>query len=277
MTGPFKVALVQCCSGPGPGKNLAAVSEMVRRARLDDGADMVMLPETVNMIEPDRRARLRKAHAQDDDPSLAAYRALAAETGAWILLGSLALKGAPGAERLVNRCFLIDAGGGIVASYDKIHMFDVDLGGGEVYRESKTYDAGGQARVAETPWGRFGLSICYDLRFPRLYRALAEAGARFLSIPAAFTVPSGKAHWHVLQRARAIENGCFVLAPAQCGQNAPGRATYGHSLAVNPWGEIIADGGEDVGWTTVTIDPAEIDAARAKIPSLANERTFDGP
>jgi predicted amidohydrolase len=198
---------------------------------------------------------------------------LARNYGIYLHVGSLALKVSP--DKAVNRGFLIDPRGDIVARYDKIHMFDVDLEGGESYRESRNYRPGDLAVLADLPWGRLGLTICYDLRFPALYRALAEAGASFLSIPSAFTKSTGEAHWHVLIRARAVENGCFVLAAAQAGKHENGRETYGHSLAVNPWGRIIGDGGTAPGVTFADVDVSEIAAARARIPSLQHGRRFE--
>ena len=201
----------------------------------------------------------------------------------WLLIGSLAidLSREPGEiegeRRLANRSYLIDPNGAIVARYDKVHMFDVDLAGGESYRESNAFRPGGQSVLAETPWGILGMTVCYDLRFPHLYRALAQAGADFLAIPSAFTVPTGKAHWHVLMRARAIENGCYVFAPAQWGEHAEGRRTYGHSLIVDPWGEIVADGGEGVGIISARIDAAAIAKARRMVPSLKHDRPFTQP
>jgi deaminated glutathione amidase len=214
---------------------------------------------------------------------LAALREVAQETGVWLLIGSLAIdlsreRGtAEGERRLANRSYLVDPGGGVVARYDKIHMFDVDLAGGESYRESNAFRPGGRAVLAETPWGVLGMTVCYDLRFPHLYRALAQAGADFLAIPSAFTVPTGKAHWHVLMRARAIENGCFVFAPAQWGEHAEGRRTYGHSLIVDPWGEVLADAGEGVGIVSARIDLAAIAKARRMVPSLQHDRPFTKP
>jgi predicted amidohydrolase len=246
-----------------------------------------MTPEASNLIESGRRRR-DKARREADDPFLAGMRELARELGAWLLLGSLVIDpagesgadpggGGGGEERLANRSFLIDGAGAIVARYDKIHMFDIDLPGGESYRESNAYRPGSQTVVAETPWGRLGMSVCYDVRFPHLYRALAQAGADFLTVPSVFTVPTGKAHWQVLLRARAIENGCFVFAPAQWGEHAAGRRSYGHSLIVDSWGEIMADGGEEVGIITARIDPARIAEARGMVPSLTHDRAFTPP
>ncbi|MEA3067004.1 MAG: deaminated glutathione amidase [Sphingomonadales bacterium] len=281
MSGAFNAACVQFTAGPDPAPNLQQVSELIRRAR-GAGADLIMTPEVSNFIESGRRRR-DKARHEADDPFLAGMRELARETGAWILVGSLVIDpaGEPGAEaseeRLANRSFLIDAQGAIVARYDKIHMFDIDLPGGESYRESNAYRPGGRSVVAETPWGRLGMTVCYDLRFPHLYRALAQAGADFLAVPSVFTVPTGTAHWHVLLRARAIENGCFVFAPAQWGEHAGGRRSYGHSLIVDPWGAVLADGGEETGIITAQIDPARIAKARGMVPSLQHDRRFAPP
>jgi predicted amidohydrolase len=209
---------------------------------------------------------------EDDDRSLKAYRELARELKIHLHIGSLALKAS--AERAVNRSFLIGPDGGILARYDKIHMFDIDLGNGESYRESANYQPGEVAVVADLPWGRIGLTICYDLRFPALYRALAESGAIFLTVPAAFTQKTGEAHWHTLLRARAIENGCFVFAAAQGGVHENKRETFGHSLIIDPWGEIIAEGGTEPGLILATIDPAKVASVRQKVPSLQHGRRF---
>ena len=210
---------------------------------------------------------------EDDDKSLAAFRELARKLGIYLHVGSLAIKVSP--DKAANRSFLIGRNGEIVARYDKIHMFDVDLANGESYRESRNYRPGEIAVVANLPWGRLGLSVCYDLRFPTLYRALAEAGSSFLAIPSAFTRQTGEAHWHVLMRARAIENGAFVFAAAQGGRHENGRETFGHSLIVDPWGRILAEGGTEPGVVTAVIDPAEVAAARARIPSLQHGRRFE--
>ena len=281
MSTIFSAACVQFTAGPDPEPNLRAVCDLVRRAR-DDGADFIMTPEASNFIETGKRRR-EKARPEADDPFLAGMRALAKESGAWLLLGSLVIdpKGEPGAEageaRLANRSFLVDPVGAVVARYDKIHMFDIDLPGGERYRESNAYRPGGSGTVAATPWGRLGMTICYDVRFPHLYRALAQAGADFLTVPSVFTVPTGSAHWHVLLRARAIENGCFVFAPAQWGEHAAGRRSYGHSLIVDPWGEVLADAGEGVGIISARIDPARIAEVRRMVPSLRHDRPFTPP
>ena len=271
---PFTVACIQTNSAREPDVNIRAASDLVRRAR-DAGAEFVLLPEIVNMIEPKRELLLAKARPEADDPALAAFRALARETGAWLLVGSLAVRREGENEKLANRSFLLAPDGEVRARYDKIHMFDVDLGAGERYQESRTYRPGDRAVTADLPWGRLGMTVCYDVRFPHLYRALAHRGAGFFSVPSSFTRPTGRAHWHVLLRARAIENGCFVFAPAQCGEHAEGRKTYGHSLIVDPWGEVLADGGEETGVVTARIDPGLVAEARAKIPALASDRPFD--
>jgi len=276
----MKAALVQITSSDDPAANLIATEALIREAAAA-GADIALTPEVTNIVSASRTRQNEVLRHEDDDATLARLRAVAAETGIWISLGSLALLSDDPEGRFVNRQFLIDGTGGIVASYDKIHMFDVELGGEESYRESKGYRPGETAVVSDTPWGRFGLTTCYDMRFPALYRALAGAGAVILTVPSAFTVPTGRAHWEVLLRARAIETGCFVLAAAQWGTHAATRGrvreTWGHSLAVNPWGEVIADAGEGAGITLVEIDPAEAAAARVKIPSLANARRFALP
>ena len=271
----FVAACVQLNSGREIEPNIRVASDLVRRAR-DAGAALIMTPEVSDMIEPKRPARLEKARDEANHPMLAAFRDLARETGAHLLLGSIMLR-ETGAERLCNRSFLIAPDGAIAARYDKIHMFDVDLPGGESYRESAVFRPGETAVTAPLPWGTLGMTICYDLRFPHLYRALAQGGADFLSIPAAFTVPTGTAHWHVLMRARAIENGCFVFAPAQSGEHAEGRRTYGHSLIVAPWGEVLAEAPDGPGFITATVDPALVATARHAVPSLRHDRLFAGP
>jgi predicted amidohydrolase len=268
----FKVALVQMRSGRDPAANLASVLAAVEQAR-DAGADYLQTPEMTNIMEVKRDQLFAKIAAEESDPALATLREVARKLSMYIHIGSLAIKASP--EKAVNRSFLIDRKGEIVARYDKIHMFDVDLAGGESYRESNTYRAGDLAVVADLPWGRLGLTVCYDLRFPALYRALAEAGASFLSIPSAFTRQTGEAHWHVLMRARAIENGCFVLAAAQGGRHENGRETFGHSLVIDPWGRIVAEGGTEPGVIVAEVDPAEVAAARARIPSLQHGRRFE--
>ncbi len=275
MSKVFQAACVQLTSGPEIEANIAAASYLVRRAR-DQGADFILTPEVSDMIEPKRALALDKARPESEHRMLNDFRALARETGAWLLLGSAVLRD-PGAELLSNRSFLIAPSGEIAQRYDKIHMFDVDLQSGESHRESKAYRAGAGAALAELPWGMLGMTVCYDLRFPHLYRALAKAGADFLSVPSAFTVPTGKAHWHVLLRARAIETGCFVFAPAQCGEHGGGRRTYGHSLMISPWGEILAEAADGPGFIVAAIDPAKIAEARRAIPALSHDRPFAAP
>jgi predicted amidohydrolase len=270
----FTAACVQLNAQREFAPNIAAAGDLIRRAR-DAGADFIATPEITAMFEPKRDQHLAKATDEAANPALAAFRAMAKETGAWLLIGSMAIK--LEAARLANRSFLIAPDGEIVARYDKIHMFDVDLKNGESYRESALYRPGETATLAELPWGVLGMTICYDLRFPYLYRTLAQAGAEFLAIPSAFTVPTGRAHWHVLQRARAIENACFVVAPAQWGEHAEGRKTYGHSLIIDPWGEVLADAGEGVGFITAEIDPAKIAEARYMVPSLRHDRAVLAP
>jgi len=271
MGAPFNLALVQTNSGNQVGPNVIAVGEMIRAAR-GAGADLVMLPETVSLMETRSKLVFEQVRPQDEDEALMAFRALADELGIWLHTGSLPIRLSD--TRIANRSFLLDPSGAIKATYDKIHMFDVDLPGGESYRESKNYQPGERAVLADLPWGKLGLTICYDLRFPHLYRALAKAGADFICVPAAFTRVTGQAHWHVLLRARAIETGCFVFAAAQTGTHQNGRQTFGHSLIIDPWGEIIADGGEEVGIITARIDPAKVAEARGRVPSLEHDRDY---
>jgi predicted amidohydrolase len=275
VSGSFTAACLQLTSAREVDPNIATVRDLARRAR-DRGADLIMTPEVTDMIEPRRDQVFAKAKPEADHAMLAACRDVARETGAWFLLGSAVVKLSDD-PRVANRSFLIAPDGAIAARYDKIHMFDVDLETGESYRESKSYRPGEAAVVADLPWGKLGMSICYDLRFADLYRALALAGASFLSIPSAFTVPTGGAHWHVLMRARAIENFCFVFAPAQSGEHAGGRKTYGHSLIVAPWGEILAEAEDGPGFITATIDVAKVAEARRAVPSLSHDRPFAPP
>jgi predicted amidohydrolase len=274
MSAAFKVACVQLNAARDIAPNIAAASTLIRAAKAQ-GAQFILTPENTGMIEPKRPQMLEKAKPEAEHPAVAAFSGLAAELGVWLLIGSLQIK--LDAATCANRSFLFDDRGRVVARYDKIHMFDVDLKAGESYRESKTFRPGERAVVADTPWGKVGLTVCYDLRFAYLYRALAQAGAAFLTVPSAFTVPTGQAHWHTLLRARAIETGSFVFAPAQCGEHAEGRKTYGHSLIVAPWGEVLADGGEEPGVITADIDPAKVAEARAMIPALTHDRRFSGP
>ena len=271
---PFRAACVQLTSDRDPDKTFPTAAVLVREAAAR-GASLVMTPEVTPMLEPRGRLVLEKARPEADDEWLPRYCSLARETGVWLLLGSMAVR--IDAECCANRSLLIDAGGAIVARYDKIHMFDVDLEGGESYRESRRYRPGTEAVLANTPWGRVGMTVCYDMRFPSLYRDLAQAGADYLTVPSAFARPTGSAHWHVLLRARAIETGCFVFAPAQCGEHAQGRKTYGHSLIVDPWGEVLADGGEEPGVVMAEIDPGRIHKVRRMVPSLGHDRPYTPP
>jgi predicted amidohydrolase len=268
----FRVGLIAMRSGRDPVDNLATARRLIEEARRG-GADYVLTPEMTNIMEVDRARLFATIVAEDEDASLAALRALARSLGIHVHIGSLAVKVSD--DKAANRSFLIDPQGEIIGRYDKIHMFDVDLTGGESYRESRNFRAGDLAVAVDLPWGRLGLTVCYDLRFPALYRALAEAGASFLAIPSAFTRQTGEAHWHVLMRARAIETGCFVLAAAQGGRHENGRETYGHSLVVDPWGRILAEGGTEPGVVFADVDPAEVAAARARIPSLEHGRRFE--
>ncbi len=271
----FKAACVQVNASDDMDANLRTLGDMVRRAR-DEGAEFITTPENVAMMITGSANLRAKAAPEASHPALVAFRALARETGAWLLAGSLHVK-LEDEDRLANRSYLVSPDGEVAARYDKIHMFDVDLPSGESYRESKNFRPGGEAVLAELPWCRLGLTICYDLRFPQLYRALAKAGAEVLTIPSAFTRPTGRAHWQALMRARAIETGCYVLAAAQCGEHAGGRKTYGHSLIVAPWGEVVAEAGEEPGVVVAELDLARVAEARAQVPSLGHDREFAGP
>jgi predicted amidohydrolase len=268
----LRVGLIQMRTGRTPQANTDAAVQLIGEAK-SGGADYVLTPEVTNIMESSREKLFATIVAEENDGTLATLRDLARTLGIYVHVGSLAVKVAP--EKAANRSFLIDRKGNIVARYDKIHMFDVDLAGGESYRESRSYRPGEIAVVSDLPWGRLGLTICYDLRFPALYRALAEAGASFLAIPSAFTRQTGEAHWHVLMRARAIENGSFVFAAAQGGLHEHGRETFGHSLVVDPWGRVIAEGGTEPGVIFADVDPAEVSAARARVPSLQHGRRFE--
>ena len=274
MPQPFTAACIQNSAGPEIGPSMAEATELVRAAH-GAGAELICLPEYFSCLKASDDQFVVGALAEAEHPALPHYRALAKGLGVWLLLGSLAIKA--DADRVFNRSYMIDSKGGIAARYDKIHMFDVDLADGESYRESAYIEPGNEAVLAPTPWGPLGLTVCYDLRFPQLYRALAQAGASYLAVPAAFTKTTGEAHWHLLLRARAIETGCYVFAPCQCGTHGGGRPTYGHSLIVDPWGRVLADGGEDAGFIIAEIDPAEVAKARAMIPSLEHDRDFAAP
>ena len=271
-TGKFRVGLVQMRSGRTPQANIDAAAKLIGEAKAA-GADYVQTPEMTNIMEVKREALFGAIVPEEADTGLATLREVARAHALWIHVGSLAIKVSP--EKAANRSFLIDPRGEIAARYDKIHMFDVDLANGESYRESRNFRAGEMAVTADLPWGRLGLTVCYDLRFPALYRALAEAGSSFLAIPSAFTRQTGEAHWHVLVRARAIENTSYVLAAAQGGKHENGRETFGHSMVVDPWGRVIAEGGTEPAVVMAEIDPAEIAAARGRIPSLQHGRRFE--
>jgi deaminated glutathione amidase len=268
----FRAGLIQMRSGRTPAANVDAAAKLIAQAKAD-GADYVQTPEMTNILEARRDALMAAIVPEPQDSSLAALCDTARQHRLWLHVGSLAVKVSP--DRAANRGFLIDPDGEIAARYDKIHMFDVDLANGESYRESRNYAPGEHAVTAALPWGRLGITICYDLRFPALYRALAEAGCSFLAIPSAFTKQTGEAHWHVLNRARAIENGCFVFAAAQGGTHENGRETFGHSLIIDPWGQVLAEGGVDPGVVMADIDVAAITAARNRVPSLQHGRRFE--
>ncbi|MFV0300646.1 MAG: carbon-nitrogen hydrolase family protein [Paracoccus sp. (in: a-proteobacteria)] len=283
------VALLQLSVGDDPAENLPVTLDLIAQAA-GKGATLVVTPEATNLLSPSRAWQRQVLRLEAEDPTLAALREAARRHAIWLLIGSLALRGeGDGGEgdrndgRFANRSFLIAPDGGIVARYDKIHMFDVTISDSESYRESAAYRPGGRAVLAEGPQP-IGMTVCYDLRFPQLYRRLAQAGATILTVPAAFNPTTGAAHWHVLLRARAIETGCFILAPAQCGTHAaphspdrPLRRSYGHSLIVAPWGEVLADGGEAQGLIIAELDLGAVERARSRIPSLTHDRDYRGP
>ncbi len=272
-SGAVRVALVQMCSGRDIAANVAAASALVREAAAA-GATYVQTPEVTTLIEPDGQRLFAAVTPERDQAAIAAFSDLARDLGLWLHIGSMAVRVAP--DKVANRAVLFDPRGVAVARYDKIHMFDVSLPGGETYRESKNYRPGAVAPVVRTPWASIGITICYDLRFPHVYRALAKAGADILTIPSAFTVPTGAAHWHTLMRARAIENGCWILAAAQAGTHESGRKTYGHSLIVSPWGEIVAEAPTAHPSVVVAdIDISAVADARRRIPSLQHDRPFE--
>jgi predicted amidohydrolase len=271
----MRTGLIQFTSSDDPIDNLARLRPLIAEAAAE-GADLVCTPEVTNCVAP--RARLREvARTEDVDPVLGGLREEAAMRGIWIAAGSLAIRTGDPDGRLANRSFLVSPDGGIAARYDKIHMFDVDVSERETWRESEGFRPGDRAVVARTPFAALGLAICYDLRFPHLFRALAQGGAEVLLVPAAFTRPTGEAHWEVLLRARAIETGCFVLAAAQTGEHAGGRLTHGHSLAVAPWGEVLADAGRTPGVTVLDLDLSLVAEARRRIPALHHDRPFEDP
>jgi len=268
----FRVGLVQMCSGRDVERNVSDATELIRQAKRE-GADYIQTPEMTTIMELDRARLLAVARPEAGNPALLHFQALARELGVFLHIGSMAIQQPSG--RLANRSFLISPRGDVVARYDKIHMFDVDLGGGESYRESANYEPGRRAVLADLPWGKLGLTICYDLRFPQLYRALAKAGARFLAIPSAFTRPTGMAHWHTLLRARAIESQSFVFAAAQGGSHENGRETFGHSLIVSPWGELLAEGGVQPAVILADVELQLLEDVRRRVPSLQHDRAFD--
>jgi len=276
----MRAGLVQMTSSDRPEENCAQARGLIRQA-VAGGAEFVLTPEVTNCVSSDRDHQNAVLRHERDDATLTALRDEAAQAGIWLLIGSLALKTHDEDGRFANRSFLIGPDGGIVARYDKIHMFDVTISETESYRESAGYRPGSRAVVAETPFATLGLSVCYDVRFPYLYRRLAQAGAQVLTVPAAFNDTTGAAHWEVLLRARAIETGCWVLAPAQTGFHPASagkpRRTHGHSLAVAPWGEVVADGGTDPGVTYADIDLAKVARARGSVPSLTHDRDVEGP
>lgn len=274
MTKPenmFRAALVQMCCGRTISPNLDAAEAAIRHAAAQ-GAQYVLTPENTILMELSTKKLFAAVEPEEGNAAVARFSGLAGELGLWLHIGSMAVKLSE--TKVANRSILFTPEGEIAARYDKIHMFDVDLPNGETYRESKNYEPGRKAVLADLPWGRLGLTTCYDLRFPALYRALAHGGADFITVPSAFTRVTGEAHWHVLLRARAIETGCYIFAAAQAGMHETGRATYGHSLIVSPWGEVIAEAGGDPGVIFADIDPAKVAEARARIPSLQHDRPF---
>ena len=272
MASKFLAACIQLNSKRDIELNFSEIFQLLDKA-IGKGADFITFPECTGMMEPDHDLLKEKAPFEQDHKLLVAIREKAIKGKVWILIGSLAIRLFD--NRIVNRSYLIDEKGNIAATYDKIHMFDVKLDANQVYRESEAYKPGSRAVLVNLPWGRLGLTICYDIRFAYLYRTLAQNGADFITIPAAFTKISGEAHWHILQRARAIETGCYIISAAQCGTHAEGRETYGHSLIVDPWGKIMADGGKGIGLILAEIDPDKVNQARTKIPSLSHDRNFD--
>ncbi|MCV2867380.1 carbon-nitrogen hydrolase family protein [Defluviimonas sp. WL0002] len=276
----MKVGLIQLCSSDRPDENLAATRTLVRQAA-ERGAAFVLTPEVTNCVSSDRAHQEGVLRTEAEDPTLEDLSAEAKALGIWLLIGSLALKTTDADGRFANRSFLIDPHGNVFARYDKIHMFDVNVSETEQYRESSGYRPGARAVLATTPFAKIGMTVCYDIRFPQLYRRLAQAGAEILTVPAAFNDTTGAAHWESLLRARAIENGAFVLAPAQSGshatQNGRSRRTWGHSMVVAPWGEVLADGGTDVGVVLADIDIGQVARARQRVPSLTHDRDFEGP
>jgi predicted amidohydrolase len=275
MTQTVKVACIQTNSGPDIEGNLKTIEPIIRTAA-KNGAQLIALPENVDALVRGREKTAARAKLEKDHPVIPFFSRLAKETGTWILGGSVAI--VVGGDKFANRSYLFNAQGEIAARYDKIHMFDADVGAGEKYRESENFRSGDRAVTAESPWGKIGLTVCYDVRFAYLYRALAQAGASIITVPAAFTVPTGQMHWEILLRARAIETGAFILAPAQCGEHDGGRRTYGHSLIVDPLGKILAEGnGEKPEIIMADLDLAKVDEARHMLPSLIHDKEFKKP
>ena len=272
MTRTLKVSCVQYCAGADTDRNLRQLEKLITRS-VGEGADLICLPEYATCYGASRGRLQVGAEEEEQHPGLEALKDLARRNARWLLIGSVAIKRDDGS--INNRSYLIDDSGKIVARYDKIHLFDVDLEGGESYRESAVIKAGDKAVLVDTPLGRLGLTVCYDIRFPQLYRTLAKAGAEAIFAPAAFTRKTGRDHWHTLVRSRAIETGAFLVAPCQCGDKRGKLARYGHSLIVGPWGEVLADGGEDMGVVTADLDLAEVAASRKKIPALDHDRLFE--
>ena len=276
----MKAALLQLNSSDDPKKNLDATLALVDGA-LAQGAELILTPEVTNCVSANRRHQADVLQLEQDDITLAALRSVACNAKVWIVIGSLALKTNDPDGRFANRSFVIDPDGNIKARYDKIHMFDVSISGSESYRESAGYRPGNQTVICQTDVGMIGLTICYDLRFPHLYRDLAYSGAQIISVPSAFSVTTGHAHWEALLRARAIETGCYVLAPAQhgehCCKNGRPRTTYGHTLAVAPWGELLTLLAEGTGFCMVDINLGDVDRARARVPSLYKQQRYSGP
>lgn len=268
---PIGVACVQVNASNDMERNIANIRELVLKAR-DKDAVFITTPEAAVMIERGRDNILAKAYFEENHPGVAAFRELAIETDAWLLAGSFAVK--VDGDRLANRSLLFGPAGNIMAKYDKVHMFDIDLPGGESYRESRVYRPGEEAVVCKAPWAAIGLTVCYDMRFPHLYRDLAQLGAEIITVPSAFTRTTGRAHWDILLKARAIETGCFIIAAAQCGTHAGGRDTYGHSIIIDPWGTTLAEAHEDTGIIIAHIELEKVREARTRIPSLHNDRSY---
>ncbi len=268
----MKLALLQMTSGADIAENIARFEALAAEAAAK-GAQFIATPENTFMMETPHAERVR--FGQEQHPGMAAASEAAKKHKVWLLIGSVAVLPQGEQEKTYNRSVLFNPEGSVAAHYDKIHLFDVEVGDGQTYKESNRILPGGKAMVAVTPLGKLGLSVCYDVRFPHLYRALAKNGADILAVPAAFTAVTGEAHWHTLLRARAIENGCFVIAPAQCGTHPGNRKTFGHSLVVDPWGKVLADGGTEEGVVLADIDLAQVQKVRASIPSLLHDRDFD--